>query len=458
MTVTLLALLAAQFVNGGPPVLSTTGVQAFYVDPSGSDANDCRFSGVFACRTLAGAMQKIGAYYIRHDVQINVADGTYAENLNIAGGLYIVNGVTVTIAGTLAAFTVATGTNSGTSTASAAGSAATGPATMTDSGQSWTVNDLKGRFITFTSGALSGSSFPITANTATVITMAGTGAAGTGSTYSIQTPGAVFAQPANGTIANVDGRGSLTFSGVGITSSSTSGVIFRGPGLLGITNCRLVMASSVAGLNVQLGLATLTRSYVQNTSSGPGVLVTGGSAAVLPALSVSGAFVQSTTGSAISVLNNGLTSNTMSPIFLETTTGTGLSTRAGQNVNLSSGAFATCTSTGIGFSVGVAATASVAPVSASLGLPATTRITGCATGVLVNGPSQASIGAMSFDTVTTAVSVVKGGVVDFVSTTPTFTTVTNELSYDGTFSTFAALVAAGPPALLTNTYGSRFIR
>jgi hypothetical protein len=71
---------------------------------------------------------------------------------------------------------------------------------------------------------------------------------------------------------------------------------------------------------------------------------------------------------------------------------------------------------------------------------------------------SAVLSTAAFDTVTTAISTIKGGVIDFVAGTPTFTTVTNELSQDGTAYTFATLTGLPAPQVITNSYGSRFIR
>src|SRR5262249_38054439 len=74
----------------------------------------------------------------------------------------------------------------GTATGGSAGSGSTF-GTLTDSGQAWTTNNLRGRFVSITGGTGNGQFFVIDSNTATQLTIVGTWTAPTGtSTYAIQ--------------------------------------------------------------------------------------------------------------------------------------------------------------------------------------------------------------------------------------------------------------------------------
>lgn len=434
------------------PEYQTYGTISLFVDGTlGSNSNPCTASGASACLTLAGAFSKLPRF-IRNNVTITVAAGTYAEALNLANGLVIDNGVSVTVTGALGLFTPATGSNSGSTTASAAASSS-GTASITDSTQTWTVNDLKGRFVNFTSGALSGQQFPITSNTATTLSMAGSTAAGTGVTYTIVTPSVIFAQPSGGTIANVDGRGALIFTSVEVTATGTSGLIFRGPsGLLTFNTSRLVMAASIAALNVQLGTLTLARSVVQTTAAGAGLLLTGGSGTPLPGGIVSNSYFRATSGIALHATANSWMASMTSVVF-EVTTGTGFVTRAPLILSVAAGFYATCTTaaSGVGAAFGTIATLG-GYNSASISLPSAAQVVGCGTGLMVYGPSAIQVNAMNFNTVTTAVLAARGGAVEF-SGVPTFSTVTNELSLDGTAYTYAFLNGLSP-SVISNSYGS----
>ena len=175
------------------PQYETTAALTLYVDPTGSDSNACTASGASACLTLQAAVNKIPKL-VRHPVTVNVASGNYT-GLSIFGyrfdPLVTANGAYINFIGTMTTATVATGTATGTATAGTAGSGTTF-GTLTDSGQSWTTNDLIGKLLVITGGTGAGQQKIIDSNTATSITVAGTWTAPTGSsTYVIQNWGSV---------------------------------------------------------------------------------------------------------------------------------------------------------------------------------------------------------------------------------------------------------------------------
>jgi hypothetical protein len=161
----------------------------FVEKDGGSDSNACTDAGVGACLTLAGALAKVPKF-LNHSVTVNVAAGAYAETFAV-DGFSIAQGATLAITGTMTTATLTTGTATGTVTSYAAPSVTAVPS-ITDSAQSWTASNLRGRFVTFTSGALSGQSHPIYDNTATTITLSTTAASMNGATYTIQDVGSVW--------------------------------------------------------------------------------------------------------------------------------------------------------------------------------------------------------------------------------------------------------------------------
>lgn len=181
------------------PQYATQSALTLYVDPTGSDSNNCTAAGTAACLTIAGARALVPKL-VQHPVIINLAAGTYAGDsifaysftpATVAAGAYI------SFVGSQTAFTVATGTNSGTVTA--VGTDSDGYSTVTDATQTWTASDLQGRFLAITGGTGSGQTLPIYENTGTMISVVGTysPAPVAGSTYEIRTPAAVITTGVN---------------------------------------------------------------------------------------------------------------------------------------------------------------------------------------------------------------------------------------------------------------------
>ncbi len=174
------------------PVYATQSALSYFVDAStGNDSNNCT-SVSTPCLTIQGAVNRVPKI-LRHVVTITVAAGTYAggaylEDFHFESGFTPSTGAYLQISGTLINATPATGTATGTATAGSAGSFGTTTwGTLTDSGQSWTVNDLRGKLIEITAGTGSGQVRAIDSNTATAITVAGTWTAPVaGSTYAIR--------------------------------------------------------------------------------------------------------------------------------------------------------------------------------------------------------------------------------------------------------------------------------
>lgn len=181
------------------PDYKTTGASNWFVDSAtGSDANNCQTANS-PCATLLGVSSRLPA--VLHDpVTITLANGSYAggwfsdlhfDPTSASTGAYVV------LVGSLVAYTPATGTATGTASSATQCVAATppsSPASLTDTGQAWTTDNLRGQLIEITSGTGSGQFFPIQANTAQSVSIAGCWSVvpNATSTYAIRDWGAVI--------------------------------------------------------------------------------------------------------------------------------------------------------------------------------------------------------------------------------------------------------------------------
>ena len=222
----------------------------YYVDPAGSDSNACTASGASACATLTGALGKLPRN-INHAVTINIAAGTYVENPTIGPFTFGLNGVLTitgpTGSGGWAAFTPATGAATGTLTGYSGLDYTTATlGVLTDSAQSWTANDLRGSYVTITSGAASGTQAAIVSNDATSFTVNRTMLSlAAGATYAIQRPSAVI-------------TGTLSVFGINGHAASSAPLIVSDLTINGTTaavrvqNVSLVSASGVTTASLPL--------------------------------------------------------------------------------------------------------------------------------------------------------------------------------------------------------------
>ncbi len=249
-------------VRGGGAALSsvqTTAAMDLFVETTGSDSNPCTSVGA-PCLTIQGAVNKVPKR-IRNAVNITVGTGTFTAGAYVDGFITENDlnapstGAYLEIKGTLITATVATGTASGTATAGSAGSNPTF-GTLTDSGQSWTVNDLRGKLLEITGGTGAGQLRAIQSNTATVITVTGVWTAPTtSSTYVVRDWGTVISgilnQPrANSYTAASSGLGGSFLldsisnnSGRGVTIqrfkfTGSRGVVHNTEALVEISFCR----------------------------------------------------------------------------------------------------------------------------------------------------------------------------------------------------------------------------
>ena len=264
----LLSILLAQAVQPSPVIgidggylQQTSGTGAYFIDPTGSDANACTSSGSLACATLGGVFSKL-PYRVAHAQTITVAAGTYSGAVTFSG----IIDANITITGpALANVTPTTGSATGSLTAAVNAT----PVFVTDGAATWTANDFRGRFLVMTSGAASGNVRPIVSNTSTTITLASpfSVAPSAADTYAIQSPAAIFTDSTVGGDTfriralgqSITGNSSVTFTGVEFGATGAGGTAVK---------------AALEG-NVILQM-TNTRLYANNTSSGVGFSYTNG--------------------------------------------------------------------------------------------------------------------------------------------------------------------------------------
>lgn len=244
--------------GGSSGAAATTGPVTLYVDPNGSDAFDCSAADA-GCATIQGALDKLPRE-LRHVATVNVAAGASYTGAQISGfyrGKVAdpANGAYLKVVGAAYAnSTVATGTATGTLTSVTAPT--TSPivwGTLNDTGQSWTVNDLRGKLLVITSGAGVGGVYPIISNTATAVTVpASSFTATTGSGYAIQDASSVVATAI-----------ALPATGLGAQTASYAGFLVDSPGLAG---------QNGAGIYFDRLKVTTARGIVVNGGGGDIVL------------------------------------------------------------------------------------------------------------------------------------------------------------------------------------------
>lgn len=167
-------------VDGGVPangIQQTMGVITLFVQPDGgSNNNSCVDGGTLACSSLEGALAKVPKF-LRHLVDITLEDNLSHTGANISGFTCSpevpVDGGYLRIHGNSVNATVATGSATGTVTSATQGSNQTF-GTLVDSTQTWTSNDLKGKWVYLLTGTGAGQQRVIDSNTGTSIGIEGT--------------------------------------------------------------------------------------------------------------------------------------------------------------------------------------------------------------------------------------------------------------------------------------------
>jgi hypothetical protein len=466
--------------------LADGGSVQMFVDPLGNDNNTCKAAftdgGVNGpCRQFQAAMNKVPPN-MRHGVVVNAAAGTYnafyisgftynPSFQTTTGGLYI-KGAYSTVTG------LTGGTATGTATGGTAGSGSTF-GTLVHTGQTWTVNELRGFFVFISAGTGINQRRVISSNTADTITIVGTWTAPTGtSVYAIQRPSVIinnaapfppsglFAALANmGGIVLVGNKGFEYRSGAitieGIEYSSTTGALVSQADNSGLAMnfVRSTGASAAAiysnALNTTPRVA-VSDSYHLGTGSSSAFGASGGASAIFTRVLAQNSFslLQLSAGSG-SAVNAFITS-------CETLNATaGVFAPAG-NLFISGSRFNCSAGTGVGVYVGsngqFVLNASNHFGVARAEIQTTDIGSVCGTGVIAYGPTATAILNNVTGTVaTTAMMANWGGRIQTISGV-TITGGSQDVSLDngaltGTFAQVTAsscTLAAG-----TSTYGSR---
>jgi len=488
----LLVALAAASPTPSPAanvVTKTVSALTLYVDPTGSDTGTCTATGTGACATLQGAENKIPKL-VRHPVTVNVASGSYS-GLYVYGHSFdpadVSNGAFIKWVGTLTNATVATGTATGTATAGSAGSGTTF-GTLTDSGQSWTSDNLKGKLLEITGGTGSGQTRIITTNTSTVITIAGTwGTAPTSSsTYAIRDWGSVASTAVNSpAIPNVaagtaltlrlEGNGSVRNSGASATALSGSAITFtrmkfapstsatgaarlNGPNQVAFVECSINGNTSGTGLTTLFGTyVNVDRSYLSSGTSQAllGSSTNGGANAVAAGFS----FFESGAGAGSSVLR--ATSGAFTAVQITSTNSAALAVVDDLNDGFYSSSIGAsrvqCTAGGSTRGFYLSGGAGVA--GGAVTFVSAMAILSCPVGVYAQGAQLTNNSSSTVITgtgsQTTGLQAVLGGRI-YVAANMTISGYTADITVDGATTSWASLVASSPVVFPTsaNPYGS----
>lgn len=196
-------------ITGG----ETTADMTLYVDQAtGSDSNTGLVG--FPLKTIQAAIDRVPKI-VKHNVTINVAAGAYTDDVNIY--FEILGSKTVLIQGTnWTTFTPATGPATGTFTANDS------VHTFTLAGATWTVDDLKGKFLKITSGAKSGIRYPIANNTATTIDVGCLASQIGNASFVFESPAASMTKSFYVTGNNSTATGQIKISGFAFSVASTA--------------------------------------------------------------------------------------------------------------------------------------------------------------------------------------------------------------------------------------------
>jgi hypothetical protein len=230
----------------------------YYVATTGSDSND-GLTTLTPLLTINAAIAKIG-FVLNATPIINLAVGTYKEFVSpvIYGSGITLKSLNI-VGPAMVAYTPTTGPQTGTFTSAAAITSTAGvvgnagiKVTLTAAG--WTVDDLKGRFIRFISGAgtYDGYVLPIASNTVDGFDLPlPTAAAALVATavFVIETPGAIIQVPdvippqytTSGVITAL-GSAALQLTNIEVNGSTTARytVLVGDQGAVTMTQCRLI--------------------------------------------------------------------------------------------------------------------------------------------------------------------------------------------------------------------------
>ncbi len=450
----------------------TTAALNLYVDPTGSDSNACTSTGTAACLTIQGAIDKVPKT-ILDPVIVTVGAGNFAgayvAGFTVGKPRSVAAGAYLSLLGTLATSTdLATGSATGTFTSGTAGTsspAVFGTGVMT--GQTWTVNDLRGRFVEVTGGTGSGQIRVVQSNTADTITIAGTWTAVTGtSTFAIRDSVSVvnsgvvvpvqinavvgtaaigfviydnLAEVGVGTtsaLVGVENMRIATANGIQITNTSKSLIrqcqFIVGASGIGI---RLLSLSSVALYSSYFDASSGLYGFYSVSSSGPQFLSTSLIRGGIAGLAVSDA------GNGFNVLGVAIEASTSYGVWVNGP----ISKSQFNGVRIDCGGVGTGIAILFGSSNGTMG-GSIAGIGGD--------ISNCPTAISATGTHHLSLASVWSGTGnTTAISLTEGAALKLSSTSTI--TGTTELSIDGTTYTIAQMRALSPKIISNLAHGTR---
>lgn len=414
-----------------------TSPLTLYVEMSGNDSNPGTVDKPFktiqkAISILSGKTINSASGGVTISVGLGTFDGFALDGIDIRSPRTTEGGIV--IKGTLQdATTLATGTATGTVTTGISNG-------FTDSGQSWTADDLKGKWVIFSGLTGASSIFPILTNTDTSLTLLGGIAVTTGWTYRIVECGTTVLSTYVYDAATANSK-TCIYVGA-INAQSTSQVEVR--------NVKCAISGSVTfgwAVIMRHSSATLRLTAVEwdgNSSV----------AAILPAPGAS-LSINSVIGRTTVAQTNGMIASTStggvfgisgaSNFFM------GPATPGGTGIALSGASYCSLTrlffeNFATGLSYGSSRIGSCAD---TMGGKNCTNVISVGAGGLYShfiGGHPLSSGNTNF------LAVSKGGRVN-VGSFATCPGATNEISLDGVAYTLAAM-RANSPKLVTNTYGS----
>lgn len=456
----------------------TYAAMTLYVDPTGSDSNPCTAAGTAACLTLQGVWNKLPRI-IRHDITVNVAAGSYTSTSRLEGLQWSTTATSGILGSSIfvegpALVDVTPTTGSATGTITSVTAVGISLPTVTDTAATWTVDDLRGYFLVQTSGASSGQSRPIISNTATTLTVAAwsSGTAPIASvTYAIQRPAATITGEHSFTGFTGVG-GILRFSRIEFTSALTTAATLQAQNhtelaaQISLPQCRVLKtAGSFSSVSSNRAQAFSGANIAGVTSAFFYAAATGGQAVSMTDSTslVGGFFAYSATGSGVTIRANAVPTLMSSPGIVASVGSINATPfQFGGVVSNTSGvpgnvitAICPSGSTAVGMRwQGHGAVNNLASVNCDTGISLSPSFIGLETAP----PDLRLRVALTCTNTTTCVAAERGSAVNFAGITPTFTTVTNELQQDGTNYAFSFLSGLPSPQVISNSYGSAFIR
>ena len=425
-----------------------------YVEATGSDAGDGSATSPY--RSIQAAIDSLDHAVIRNKVTIQVGTGSFGA-FSLSGSRTLVSAPSTTgqtglgslnITGTWATPTLGTGTASGTATGGVVDLAAV----LTDAGQSWTVNALRGLYVTASSAA--GIYYPIISNTATTITCTSTTALS--GTYSIWQPGTRID---TGTVVTSGGSGTSRIAFAGMADNISTVVVISTLYILADG-----MGSGEAGVSVRSGGCSLTNCTIERTT-GSGT----------NCISINNSINTNITRCSLlhnSVSGNGITASGTAMFIFSCylrNVATAYTASSNSHIQASATTFDTCT-TGISVTRSrvflspanrflSCTTALSAAVGGTSDISASTSNTiyfnGCTTVLSAAGSGTSVLGVASGSGNTNGIVATLGACVQ-IANTGVLAVSGNELSVDGTAGTLATLRAASPRVfpLTPNPYGT----